>query len=452
MKEKTKDKKALLTEGAIGGTLFRLTVPMVAGIMAMVAFNLTDTFFVGRLGTRELAALSFTFPVVLMLSRFSLGLGIGASAVISRAEGEGDPRAVRRLTTDSLSLAILLVFVFVVTGLLTIEPVFSALGASADLLPLVKQYMKIWYFGLIFVVFPMVSNNAIRAKGDTRTPALIMMVAVAINVVMDPLLIFGLGPFPRMELAGAAAATVIARAVTLVVSFYVVCYRKKMLTLAFPGLGAIFESWRRILYIGIPAALTKVIVPLGVGVVTGIISTLGKEPVAAFGVATRLEFFALAVIMALSSVLNPFVGQNQGAGRLDRVKAGIGLGNRFSVFWGILIFVLLGLGAEKIAGLFSRDPEVISGIVLFLRIVPLVYCVQGLFIISSSVLNVLHKPFHAAALSLLQIFALCIPLAWLGARFFELPGVFGGLAAAYLVSGIISYQVLRRVIRKQSQA
>ena len=193
-----KDFSAKLTQGDVGKTLVRLTLPMILGIMSMVAFNLADTFFVGRLGTQALAALSFTFPVVLVVNSLSLGLGIGASAVISRAFGEGSREKVRRLTTDSLALSLTIVLFFSIVGRLTIRPLFQALGANADVLPLIEQYMKIWYLGAVFVVVPMVGNNAIRASGDAKTPGLIMLNAAVFNVILDALLIFVIVPFPRL--------------------------------------------------------------------------------------------------------------------------------------------------------------------------------------------------------------------------------------------------------------
>ncbi len=280
--------RAVLTGGPVGSTIVRLTFQMTAGILGMVAFNLTDTFFVSRLGTSELAALSFTFAVVLVLTRLAMGIGIGASSVISRAIGVGDWRSVRRITTDSLILSISLVIVLSAVGLTTIRPLFRLLGASDEILPLVARYMKIWYFGLPFVVFPMVSNNAIRATGDMKTPALIMLTAVAVNGVLDPLLIFGIGPFPRMGLEGAATATVIGRAVTFTVSFYVVFRRLGMITFEKPSLAEMIDSWKRILFIGLPSAATRIILPLGIGVVTRIAAEFGPRAVAAIGVSYRV--------------------------------------------------------------------------------------------------------------------------------------------------------------------
>ena len=139
---------------------------------------------------------------------------MGASAAVSRAIGEGDLDRERRLTTDSLLLALLIVGFAAAVGLLTIRPLFRALGADETTLPYIRQYMTIWYPGVIFVVVPMVGNNCIRATGDTRTPGMVMVIGAATNAVLDPLLIFGLGPFPELGIRGAAAATLIGRSVT----------------------------------------------------------------------------------------------------------------------------------------------------------------------------------------------------------------------------------------------
>lgn len=437
---------AVLTAGPIGRTLARLTVPMIAGVVGMVAFNLTDTFFIGRLGTRQLAAIGFTFPVVTVLVRVAMGIGIGASAAISLAVGRGDRRAVRRLTTDSLSLSLIIVAVFAVAGLLTIDPVFRLLGAEGEILALVKQYMTIWYCGLLFVVFPIVSNNAIRANGDMKTPALIMIVAVATNVVLDPLLIFGLGPFPRLELAGAALATVIARSVTLAVSFYVVAIRRGMIVWERPGWGEVLDSWRSILYVGIPAAATRAIVPLGIGALTAIIAALGPKAVAAFGVAIKIEFLALAVVFALSSVLGPFVGQNWGAGGRERLRRAIALSNRFSFVWGLGVSAALAAAARPIASVFSADPDVAAAIALYLRTAAAAYCLLGVFVVSSFVMNVLRRPLHSAALAIGQTFLLTVPLAWAGGRLAGLGGLFAGIAVSYALAGAAAWLALRRIL------
>lgn len=440
------NKRAILIEGAIGKLLVKLTIPMVFGMISMVIFNLVDTLFVGRLGTKELAALSFTFPVVLVIHSLALGLGIGASAVISRAIGEGNHHKVQRLTTDGLGLAVIIVAFFVIIGLFTIEPLFRLLGATPELLPLIKDYMKIWYFGMLFVIFPMIGNNAIRATGDTKTPAIIMMFAALINTILDPILIFGLGPFPRLEIAGAAIATVISRAITFIVALYVLSHREKMITLAKTTAKSVFDSWKRILYIGLPTAGTRMIIPIGIGVITRLIASYGAEPVAAFGVSSRIEFFAVSVIAALSAVLAPFVGQNWGASKYDRVKTGLKCSKQFSIGWGFAVFVLLAVFARPIAAIFSENSIVISTIVVYLRIVPFGYGLYGVLMLSTSVLNVLNKPIHATILTVTQMFLLYIPMAFIGSYFFGIQGIFIALALSYFVSGIVAHIVQGKIM------
>jgi putative MATE family efflux protein len=441
-------RKAILTQGPVGKTLVNLTIPMMFGIISMVAFNLVDTIFIGRLGAIELAALSYTFPVVLVIASIAMGIGIGTSAVISVAIGEGNDHKVQRLTTDSLMLSLLIVAVFAIVGLVTIDPVFTALGAPPDILPLIRGYMKIWYFGVICVVVPMVGNNAIRASGDTKTPAIVMTTAAAINIIFDPLLIFGIGPFPRLEIAGAAAATVFARATTLVVSLYILYRRKGMITLEIPPFREVLQSWKRILYIGIPAASTRIIIPLATGVITRILSSYGPKTVAGYGVASRIEFFLLTVVVALAAVLAPFVGQNRGAGKHDRVRDAITFSRHFSLIYGVVLIGVLLIIARPLALLFNKDATVVATITSYLRIVPLGYGLQGVLILCVSAMNVMNRPLHAAALSIAQMFVLYVPLALLGSTLFGVQGVYGALAIAYILAGVVAHLVMKRILAR----
>jgi putative MATE family efflux protein len=424
---------------------------MVLGIVGMQGFNLADTYFVGRLGTTELAAISFTFPVVFVIAGLALGLGMGTSAVVSRAIGEGDRDKTARLTTDGLSLAFIVVAVLVVVGLLTIDPLFRALGADSDVLPLVRRYMSIWYFGMIFVVVPMVGNNAIRATGDTLTPSLIMLVAVGMNFILDPILIFGLGPFPRMEIAGAALATVCSRAVTFTVALWVLSRRERLVRLGFPGFAAVWESWRRILFIGVPLSFSNILIPVGIGAITRLVSAYGPAAVAGFGVATRVETLALTVVMALRSVMSPFVGQNWGAGRFDRLRLGVRFGNRFALVWGLGMAVVLALFARPIAAAFNDNPEVIGTIVDYLWIVPLSYGFRGMLLLSSTSLSVLDRPVDGAFVSLLQVFGLYVPLAVLGSRTVGVPGIFAAGSLSNIAAGVVAVVWLGRMVARRTR-
>ncbi len=363
-----------LTEGAIGNRLIRLTLPMVWGIFALVAFNLADTYYVGQLGTDRLAAMSFTFPVVMTLGSLALGLGVGASSIIARAIGQGDRSRVQRFTTNSLTLGVVAVAVLASLGLFTIDPLFTALGAGSDVLPFVRQYMQVWYIGMVFLVIPMIGNSAIRASGDTLTPSLIMTFAAGFNIVLDPLLIFGLWGFPELGLTGAAWATVIARAMTLVASLLVLKFKEQMLSSHFPDLEETLWCWRDILYVGLPAAGSSMITPISIGIITSLLAVHGSVAVAGFGVASRVESFAMIVLMALSASIGPFVGQNWGAEKYGRVTQALQQSYLFCLGWGGLMAVLLAASTSRIVPLFNTDPEVIAIATTYLWIVPIILC------------------------------------------------------------------------------
>jgi putative MATE family efflux protein len=457
-------KQARLIEGPVGRTLAALTGPMLIGITMMIAFNLVDTFFVSQIGKIELAAMSFTFPVVLLVGSLTQGLSTGASVVISRAIGEGDSRKFRRLTTDSLTLALLITGIASVAGLFTITPVFELLGAEGDVLFIsmpkifedsrlysnvilfIHQYMTIWYLGMIVVVVPMIGNSAIRATGDMKTPAMIMVVAVTVNVILDPLLIFGIGQFEGLGIQGAALATVLARGTALVAALRVVHYRERMIDFARPVLGDVLDSWRQILFVGLPAALTQMLTPISQGIITGLVAGYSTEAVAAFGVASRIEVFGLAAVIALAATLMPFVGQNWGAKKMGRIQLAVRYSQQFSLIWGAMLFVVLAVFREPIAGIFSNDPEVISILSTYLIIVPIAYALQNVLFVVSATLNALNKPLHAAGLIVVRLLVLNVPLAIAGSALIGLEGIFAAAPIANVVAGIGAWWWLRHIL------
>jgi putative MATE family efflux protein len=444
-------KKAKLTQGPVGKLILGMTIPMIFGMMGMVLFNLVDTFFVGQIGSLELAALSFTFPVIMVIASLAGGLGMGSAALISHAIGRESHKEVQRLTTDSLILSLLFVIVFAVVGILTIDPLFTLLGAGPDVLPLINSYMFIWYAGVSFVVIPMVGNNAIRATGDTKTPSLIMLAGVFVNAILDPILIFGLFGFPALGLEGAAIATVFARFLTLLVAVWFLYFKEDMITLRIPPLRELWDSWKQILYLGLPSAGTRMLFPVAVGIVMGLIAAYGNEAVAAFGIASKIEFLALTIVISLATAVGPFVGQNWAAGKHGRVREGIAYSEKVSMGIGFIFFVVLAVFAAPIASIFTDDPEIISVTALYLLVVPVCYGLLGIFIVSTVVLNTIKKPLESAALSIVQMFLLYLPLAYAGSVYFGLLGIFAGISIAFIISGIISKGVLMALLAKKEE-
>ena len=243
MTEPSRPPPARLLSGAVPRALREQTVPMLVGMVAMIMVNLVDTWWVSRLGTQALAAMTFAFPVEALVMNLALGLMVGTSVAVSRAVGAGRPEEARLLTTHAALLAAGVVAVVSGLGLVFQRGLFRAMGAEGPLLDDVVAYMTPWFVGVAFLVVPMIANGALRAMGDARTPMRIMIAAAVINAVLDPLFIFGFGPVPAMGLQGASVATVIARFVTMVTVFIVLARRTPLLGLQGTTLGTLRASW-----------------------------------------------------------------------------------------------------------------------------------------------------------------------------------------------------------------
>lgn len=441
-----------LTEGRTGRHLVSLTWPMLIGITGMVVFNLADTYFIGKLGVQQLAAIGFSFPVIMFVNSLAHGVGIGTSSLVARNIVGADRQVVRMMSSRAIALGIIIVLLFALVGLLTIRPLFTALGAEEVLLEYIHDYMSIWYYGVVFVVVPMIGNNIVRATGDTFTPGMLMVLAAVINIIMDPLLIFGIGPFPAMGIRGAALATVIGRSSSLVLILVILIRREHLLTRHIGRLRDVLKTWLDVLHIAGPASLALLITPLSIGMITRIVAGFGKEAVAAFGVASRIETFALMVISALGSVLIIFMGQNISQHKFSRINLALKYSGIFSLCWGVLVFVGFYFFAHPVSSLFSGHFQVIDITSGYLKIVGMSYGFQGLVMISMSSLNGINKPLPAAFFSMLRMVGLYVPLAWAGSKLFGLPGVFWAAFTANVVAGLSAYYFLIRKVKRMKDS
>ena len=432
-----KRSEAVLVKGDIRKTLLKLTLPMMTGFVAMIIFNTADMIYVGRLGGDELAAISFTFPVAMLFVGIAQGLGVGAASVVARAIGAEDLKRGRKVTAYTIFLALVVSAAVSTTGLLTIEPLFKLMGAEKDILPLIRDYMEIWYIGMVFVMVPMIGNNIIRATGDAKTPMYIMLIAALLNIVLDPFLIFGIGPFPRLELAGAAAATVISRATTMVVTLKVL-KKLRMIEFSVGQWEELKKSWISVLHVGAPAALTNLLVPISLGILTYLSSLHGKEAVAALGVGSRIDFIALLPMFGLGASLLPFVGQNMGAGKKGRIRKALHLSFRFSFYWGFGVTIFAGFFSDYIGLAFTSEKEILDNLKFYLLIIPVSYSFQGLIRLSTGYFNAVGKPFPAAFLNFLRFLILLIPFSAMGNLVYGFVGILGGVSLSGIVPGVLA--------------
>ncbi len=433
---KNNGNKGDLTTGSLAGHLLRLTIPMIWGIFAIISFQLADIYFVSLLGTETLAALSFTFPVNMAVFSLVIGMGISMSSVLARQIGEGNQDNVKRIATHGLILALMVGLFVAVLGCAVMTGLFRAMGASEQILPLVKSYMPLWFASSAFLTIPIVGNAIMRAGGDTRTPALIMTVAALTNVILDPILIFGLFGFPALGLQGAALATLIANICASAAGLYILYARKRVLCRDGLHLSLFSDSCKRLVFIAAAVGITGMFTPLVNGFIISLLVQYGPEAVAAWGIVTRVEAFAFVVIMALASGMSPVLGQNWGAKKYDRVHETLNRAFGFVFLWSLIVAVILGVGSTFIAGLFSDDADVVWIASLYFWIVPVSYIFGNLINGWVSAFNALGMPKRAFLITVGRAFVLTVPLVGLGSALYGYPGIFVALAGVNIVAGI----------------
>ncbi|WP_413285361.1 MATE family efflux transporter [Vibrio sp. MA40-2] len=430
------DKHGLLT-APIPQVLRTMTIPMVFGLIAILMFNLVDTFFISLLGTDSLAAISFTFPVTFGVNCITMGIGIGLSTNIARLLGQGNNKDAARFTSHGLLLAILLISIASMFGIFTIEPLFQFLGAEDKLILLIKDYMFVWYLTIPLLVIPMAGNSAIRATGDTKTPAKIMIVSGGLNGILDPLLIFGYGPFPELGIKGAAIASALSWLGALACSLYLLIKRENLLAL--PNFSYLMSDWKQVLKIGTPAGISNAMTPISGAVLMIILASHGTAAVAAYGAAQRIESILLLVLMSLTSALTPFMAQNLGAKNYERSFKAMFLSMRFSIGFQFILFIMMVPLSIPLAALFGREESVNNLIWLYLVIVPFSYGFQGIIMLLVSSLNAMHKPLQAFYWSFMRLFVFTVPAAWIGSWLYQVQGLFVGIALGNILGGICGY-------------
>lgn len=435
-----------LVQGPVGRHLWQLSVPMIIGLISLNSYSIADTYFVGQLGTLPLAAMGFTFPVSFSLVAIGLGVGIGASSVLSRLLGTGDRARVQRITTHAMMLGAVLGLAVMVAGLGTIEPVFRVLGADEQTLPLIREYMEVYYFGGFLLILPMVGNFAMRAAGDARVPAVILTTSAAINIVLDPILIFGWFGLPALELRGAAIATVVANGATVLASIYILYRRENLIRVRYLKPAELLDSWGRVLHVGVPAIASNLLSPMTVAVITSFVAAYGPASVAGFGVASRVEALIMIIIFSVTSSVGPFVGQNFGAGRLDRVREFAAKSDRFCIIYALAAAAILAFAAEPLVGIFDDNAEVVASATAYLRIVPFSLAGFGVMLTAVAAFNALGRPLPATLVTFIKLFLAYIPCAWLFSAWFGLPGIFWANALAHLAFGGVGYVWFRRVL------
>ncbi|HBO15994.1 MAG TPA: MATE family efflux transporter [Porticoccaceae bacterium] len=392
----------------------------------------------------------------MVLTSIALGISIGTSSVIARSVGQQSQSKssvdddVQRLGTHSLILVSVAMSVLATICWFSLDHLFLALGANQKMLPLIHSYLDIYLPGSIFFTTSMILGSIMRANGSAMAPGVIMTVGSLVHLLLDPILIFGWFGFPAMELSGAATAMTLTRFGTLIVILVLVFKRRMVLDT--DHFRAFFASSKRILHVGIPAIATNLIGPVTAAYITRLMANYGETAVAGFGVAGRIESVAAMLMFALSGSIGPFVGQNLGAKRLDRVRQGVKASYKFSLIWGFAVALPLFVFGEAISGLIDSSPEVIAIAALYLALVPWSYGCWGMLMMATASFNAVGKPLPSTALSFARMVIVYIPLASVLDHYFSYQGIFIATLISNTLFGVAAYYWFRSQLLTMSQA
>jgi len=443
--------KRRYTTGPIGSVMLKSALSMLPGTLAISGYNIVDTYFVSMLGKIPLAAMGYTFPIVMLIGCLYRGIDNGILTPVAQNLGGNRDFRASRLISSGIIFMILLALTVGTIGSGTIEPLFrNLLCANDEVMPDIRSYMTLWYLGSVTSALGMAGNSLLVASGESRIAGLVMLGGLFLNALIDPLFIFGFAFFPAMGVAGAAVATVIAQAICMGVTLTILHKKLHLIGSFRLPRNILLQHWRTIIRYGVPSACAMLLIPVGSTVVTRAVGEVGgNTAVAAAAAAGRIEILAFVFPMSLGITLLPMIGQNYGAGAWERINSCRRFAMRFA--GGMLLFMslLYTVFAEKMAGFFSRDPEIIAIMVDYLRIISWGFAGIEIHRFGGFFLTGCARPTAGAMLNGGRVVVLLIPLTLLAVHFQSLNGIFYARLATDLLSGVAGLIAARIVTRRQ---
>ena len=440
-----------LTQDPIPQLIRRIAVPASIGFFFNTMYNVVDTYFGGLISTEALAALSLTLPIFFIIVAVGTGFSNGATALIATALGAGQDREAEQLSVQTLTFGLILSAAITLIGLAASPFLFRLLGADGEYLSLCLCYMNVIFFGSLFFVMNYMLNAILNAVGNTRTFRNFLIAGFVLNVILDPWFIYGGLGLPPLGFIGVALATVL---IQFLGCFYLgrVVARSEIITGAGFRAGFI-PKWtiiKEIIRQGLPASVNMATVGIGIFVITYFISKFGKEGVAAYGAAMRVEQIALLPTIGLNIATLTLVAQNHGAGRFDRIRESLSVALRWGGIMmaagGVAVFLL----SSPLMSLFTKDPQVIEIGATYLKIDALVLYAYVVLFVNVAALQGIKKPMFAITIGLYrQIIAPIIVFYLLGFVLgWGLLGVWWGIFLVTWSAALITVLYARRRLRE----
>lgn len=439
--------KAVYTHGPIGRTMIKNGIAMLGGTIAICGYNIVDTYFVGQLGKIPLAAMGFTFPIIMLIGCLFHGLANGVMAPTAQLLGNNKHSNAAKIVTSGLLIIMIFSILLAGIGIICNEYIFIKLGAAGETLEQVKGYMNIWYIGCFTASIGALANSLLVGAGSPKISGVMMMSGMLLNAVLDPIFIFGWAGIPAMGIKGAALATVIAQFISGSVNIYFVRHKHHLIIFKKIPWRIMRKAASQIIRYAVPNSISMMMMPIGSAFVVKMTSFFGDAAVAASAAASRLEVVAFIFPMALGITLMPTIGQNYGAKLYSRIRECHRFSMHFAFVFLLLMSIIFFFIAPWAATKFSPDAEVQKIMVMAIRIISWGLWGVEIHRYSGFFYTGCNRPIVTAYLNIYRIFILMVPLSYLGYKTGHVEGIFAARLISDIIAGATGYYISKIMVR-----
>jgi putative MATE family efflux protein len=413
MTEQQDQDKSPLLQGSIPRALLRISLPVMAMFLLQTLYSMADAFWLGKLGRGAISAPGISFPIVFFFISFGAGFSVAGTALVAQYTGSGQRDQANLAAGQTFIFLLIGASIVSLVGVLASSSILRLMHAPADVFVNARTYLGIIFTGIPFMAISFVYSGIMRGVGDAVTPMIINLGANLLNILMDPFLIFGWGPFPRMEVAGAAMVTVICRILAATACVILLVSGARGLRVRWTQLRPRRHYLSRILRIGMPAGVGQSGASLGFMVTQGFVNSFGSVVVSAFTVAVRIIQFLNVPAMGISAGATALIGQNLGADQVKRAER--------TIWWGVgMVAAFLALGcsllvfySQPIIRMFIDDAQVVAQGVILFRVVSYSVFFFGIIMVVFAAFQGAGKTTPVMILSLTRLWLLRIPIAYL---------------------------------------
>lgn len=421
--------------------LVRLSLPAMSGMVIFSVLSIIDTFFVARLGSAALAALTLCIPIEILLVSLGSATGVGLTSLIARTLGSGDEATADNAAWHGLIIAVLYGLFFSYLGILYIDELLVLFGCSAEIFYLSKTYLELIFWGAVFIFVSDVAGYIVQGEGNTMLPTITALATISCNVLLDPILIFGWGGFPAMGIRGAALATILSEVAGTFFILFIMLKKPLLLSWSFshfrPSLRVIWEIYR----VGLPTLVMEFIAVFIMVALNKILASFNFTAVAAMGVFMRIRSFFYMPVHGLTQGVMPIAGFAYGAGNYDRVKETMLKASVLSFLVLLVGWYCMQYHSVYIMGFFAQDPTLIMVGLSCMKLASLAVPLTGPIIILYTVLQALGKGMTAMWISFIRQVIFLFPALLILPRYYKLHGVWLALSLADLLAALLAFVI-----------